>query len=168
MFTTVSGKIQDLYRELFKPNPTYIGIDGYSKYELFDADTKELVAVSEAKNRILTRGFTWHVKRIANSTTEVITNIGIGNSDTAVALNDTDLIGSTSLWKAAGTPTEGAKTVTVTAALTTSEGNFTAREMGIRVTGNVLIHRSTITPRIKTDQQTGQLTWILTLTEPGV
>ena len=143
-----------------------MGILGHARYDIFDAN-RRLVSRAEVTNRILTRGFAWHAQRIANSTNDVITHIGAGNSASPVALTDSNLLGDQVEWKPVPAVTPGAKTVSIMVPLTTSEGNFPISEMGLRITGDVLIHRAVISTQTKTNTQTGQLIWTLTLSEPA-
>lgn len=85
------------------------------------------------KNLILTTGKNLLLDRLFGLGGEAaLTNIGVGDSSTAAAVGQTQLIGSNTLIQAATSgPTRSAQTVTIASTFGTGVANFTWNEAGL-------------------------------------
>ena len=120
-----------------------------------------------SKNLIVDSGHVLEARWSYGDSTDAIGEIGIGDSSTAAAAGDTDLQASTNkLWKdmQSSNISRSDNVVTYTVPLTTSEGNFTIREVGLRSgTANTLYSRSVLgTAVTKSSSQTGTITYPVT------
>ena len=124
-----------------------------------------------SKNLILDAGLSWALQRMGEIdgttlTSAIMDRISLADGTTPVEADDTALSGTTTLHKdiTSSTITDGV--LKLEASVSTSEGNFTATEMGLWVktgTTYTLVHHVLIPAATKLNTLSGYLRWYITM-----
>lgn len=144
-------------------------IDSNFTYTVYNSDGS-VASESTTDNLIMTNGIDEIRKRIAGLSSLTISQVGIGNGTTTPAADNTDLVGTSKLWKNITTredmtPASGDKFVSLGITIGRTEGNFAVNEIGLRFSDNTMVARSISDGTTKNSNQTATATWSLIIRE---